>query len=337
MNLNKSYASWSLFFSWGGFVFLSVNFFTGIILSKASIENFIIGNFIGFVLLALTLYPTIYISIKYKVNFSETVNKFIKINFLQKGLLILVLLINIGWYSIQLTAVWDILKIFHLNIVILLFISYLFAYGSYKFGYDWLKNFSIITLVFFILYLVVVLISGKNIISIEKVDNEYLTIWQVSLLVYGTWAFSSSTIVMDITKYTNDFKKSYFYILLATLFFNFLLIFFGYYFGRYTQINTFMDFVSILGLSIGIILFLLNIWTTNDSNFFSSMQILKNFNINKKIVFTILPLINGLLAIYYQDDLFSVIGKWLKLMSWIGIPMSLYWWLVLYFDLREVL
>jgi len=330
MKEDKTYPSWTLFFSWGGFVFLSINFFTGILLSKISLSMFVFGNIISFILIALTLYPTVYISIKYKVNFSEAIGKFVQYRYIKMFLLFLILIVNIGWYSIQLTAVYSLLDDYLLySSIILFFISYLFAYGSYKFEYEWLKVFSIFVLIFFIIYLMLILNNQK--INLEYFNKETLQISfiNICLMLYGTWAFSSSTIVMDISKYTNDFKSSYFYILMAMLVFNFMLIWLGYLFGKFTNIHTFKEFVSLLGVSTGLLLFVLNIWTTNDSNFFSSMQILKFFNFDKKIIFIVLPLISYLLAIYYKDNLFNIIGSWLKIMSWIAIPLTMFWWYIL--------
>jgi purine-cytosine permease-like protein len=76
------------------------------------------------------------------------------------------------------------------------------------------------------------------------------------------------------------------------------------------------------------LLLLLNIWTTNDSNFFSSQKVIQTLGVKKQYTFLILPLLNGFLAITFQDDLFSLIGSWLKLMGWMAIPLTLFWWYI---------
>lgn len=327
----QSQPSWTLFFSWGAFVFLSVNFFIGVLLSTTSSFEFIVGNVVAFILLAITLYPTVYLSIKYNLNCSQAIQKFVSDRKLQYALILLVVVINIGWYSIQLTAISTLLEnYFTINcVVVILILSYLFAYGSFRFEYQWLKNFGIITMVLFFIYLIV-LLSNSKFASVNTNTQSDVSIFTLIIMIYGTWAFSSSTVVMDIARYTKDINKSYLYILLAMIFSNFFLIVLGYMFGRYTGIRTFEELLLFLGTGFGVMLFVLNIWSTNDSNFFSSSKALESLKINKNISFMILPFISALLAISFQDDLFSLIGSWLKLMGLIAVPLTLFWWYKVY-------
>lgn len=331
-NTRNYQPSWTLFFSWGGFVFLAINFFTGMLLSKTELSSFVLANVVAFVLLALTLFPTVFLSIKHDINYSEAIRKFVQNTTLQKALILTVILINLGWYAIQLVAVKDILQSFFEvdTLLVMIFFSYLFAYGSYRFEYLWLKYFSVVTIILFLAYLV--MLTFYTDISLQKpmASDTSLSFFSMLVMLYGTWAFSSSTVVMDIARYTKDFLPSYIYILLALLVSNFSLIALGYTFGRYTQISSFGEFVSILGLSFGILLLLLNIWSTNDSNFFSSQKALKTLGIKKKYAFLIFPFIGAFLAIAFQDDLFGLIGGWLKLMGWIAIPLTLFWWYQVY-------
>lgn len=327
--LMTSQPSWTLFFSWGGFVFLSVNFFTGILLSKTVLSEFVFANVIAFVLLAITLFPTVYLSIKYDVNYSEAIKKFIAHTWLQVALISAVVIINIGWYAIQLIAIQSIFEnILYLNSAIaIMVISYLFAYGSYRFDYAWLKYFSMVTMLLFLGYLVILIYSNDlTLANKTEIDNS-VSFFSMVIILYGTWAFASSSVVMDISRYTKEFFKSYLYILLALLVGNFFLISLGYIFGTYTQVSSFGEFASLLGISFGSFLLLLNIWTTNDSNFFSSQKALETLGIKKQYAFSILPFLSAILAIIFQDDLFSLIGSWLKLMGWIAIPLTLFWWL----------
>jgi hypothetical protein len=325
------YPSWSLFFSWGGFVFLTINFFTGILLSNINMQTFITVNCIAFILLAFTLYPTVYLSVKYNINYAQAISKFVSIKSIRMLLILLVVCINIGWYSIQLSAVQNMIaNIFNLHSSItIIFISYLFAYGSYKFEYRWLQYFSMTTMVLFLLYLLLFFFNTSMLQTEPAVSNTSNSVFSLIIMLYGTWAFSSSTIVMDIAKYTTNFKQSYLYILLATICSNFLLITLGYFFAKYTNINSFEEFVMAIGISFGFIIFIMNIWSTNDSNFFSSMNALERLNIKKKYTFIVLPLISALLSVSYKNDLFNIIGSWLKIMGWVAIPLTIFWWYTL--------
>ena len=329
MGSRQVYPSWTLFFSWGGFVFLSINFFTGILLSNIDLSTFISVNTIALILLAITLYPTIYLSSKYHINYSQAIYKFIENSYIRIILILLVVCINIGWYSIQLNAIQSIVlnTLNFQSTLLTIAISYLFAYGSYRLGYEWLKSFSIFTMLLFLGYLIIFFFTNSGVVESKQIiTNDTVSIFTLILMVYGTWAFSSSTIVMDIVKYTNDFKQSYLYILLATIFSNFTLIALGYFFARYTDVGSFEEFVSFFGISFGLMILVLSIWTTNDSNFFSSMKALESLNIQKRYIFIVLPFVSALLSLHYGDDLFSLIGDWLKLMSWIAIPLTIFWW-----------
>ena len=67
------------------------------------------------------------------------------------------------------------------------------------------------------------------------------------------------------------------------------------------------------------------------------MKALESLNIQKRYIFIVLPFVSALLSLHYGDDLFSLIGDWLKLMSWIAIPLTIFWWYVVLKSKNDIL
>ena len=108
--MKKKYKEGSLFWSWGAFVFLSVNFFTGALISQsATLLEGIIAIFLGFIFLSLATFPVVEISVVNTLNYSKAIKSYVNNRILRNALIILVPLINIGWYSIQVGIVVSIL------------------------------------------------------------------------------------------------------------------------------------------------------------------------------------------------------------------------------------
>ena len=317
-----------LIFSWAGFIFLSINFIVGAKFAHINFTTFLLSNLFALSLFAITMYAPVYLSIKYKLDFSQSIKKYITNKYINSFLILIVVFINTGWYSIQLEAVRVILSIE--NIFILILLSYIFAIGSFIFGYKWLKLFSYFVILLFFIYILFAL-STININIIKLDDTIYIKeVFNIGFMIYGTWAFSSSSIIMDIAKHSNNFREGYTSLLIGLIIGNFLLIFMGYLFAKSNGISNFNEFVILFGSTLGIVLFTLNIWSTNDSNFYSSMLALNKLNISNTISFLLLPLVSVLLVISYKSNLFDMLGIWLIYMSYIGIFFTIFWWYTIY-------
>ncbi|MBL0708141.1 MAG: hypothetical protein JJW00_03745 [Sulfurimonas sp.] len=166
-------------------------------------------------------------------------------------------------------------------------------------------------------------------------DIDIKQIFNVGFMIYGTWAFSSSSILMDITKQAKSFKAGYISVLIGMIIGNFSLLFLGYILAKNSGIYNFADFALLFSTFFGTILLVLNIWTTNDSNFYSSMVALQQFGVGKKVSFIVLPFCSALLVIFFQEGLFGIIGDWLVMMGYIGVVFSLLWWYVLLKGVRK--
>jgi len=324
-----------LSFSWAGFVFLSINFLIGVSLSKITIENFIISTFAALIFYILTMIAPIFISIKYNINFSQALNKFLNYKMFVYFFIGIVVFVNLGWYSIQLEVIKEILNMN--SIIYLLLFAYLFAYGAFRFGYIWIKNFSIIVMGLFLLYLIYFFIHNDITISFNNIDiynisfNEIL---KTSISIYGVWAFSSSSIIMDIAKKGENFLNTFISLLIGLILGFFLLLYLGYFLSKFYNINSFYELNMVFGSLFAIVLLVLNIWTTNDSNFYSSMLALESIGIKKVISFILLPFISVALVYFYKDNLYNILSKWLYLMSYIGFVFTAIWWYIIIKQLK---
>jgi len=311
-----------LVFAWAGFVFLYINFLVGVGLSQLGSLNFILSIIVSFLLYGFGMYPVVFLSVKHKMNLADAVERY----FSKYALFfyMFVVLVNVGWYSIQLEMIWE---MFH-SFVLLIFFSYLFAYGSFKWGFKYLKIFSFFSINLFLLYVLTALYNTSGNIYIDNQPLDIFLVASSSLIIFGSWAFSSTTLIMDVAKFGKSFKSSYIQLLAGLFLGNILLIILGYIYAKYYNINNFQDFISIFGMFIGEFILILNIWSTNDSNFYNSMNILKKLKIDEKITFFVLPLVSFCLVSLFRDNLFGIIGNWLLLMGNVGLVMILVWWYI---------
>ena len=334
-------APWTIFFSWGAFVFLFINFLSGMFLAKhLNFQELILALLLGLIFLSLSLYSAIWVSAKFSVNYSEAIYRFLPLStYLKIVPLFILLAVNVGWFSIQLGISLDLLPQFLEKFGYLerclkaLVISYLFAFGAFKYEYSWLKIFGAVAMLAFLVIAVhsIFKIACFNSLDIIAVSNISISnILRGSLIVYGTWGFSSSTCIMDIAKYTNKFFQTFVYAVMAILAADILLIFLGYIFSVQCEIHSLIQLFSFLGPKWLPAVVFISLWSTNDSNFFSSMKVLEKLGLNKKVVFLILPAISALLLLFLREDIFSVLGKWLELMGWTSIAFAILWWSVVF-------
>lgn len=323
----------SLFWSWGAFVFLSVNFFTGVLIARNSgIGSAIIGALSGFALLSLAVFPVVNISTRNDRNYSESIKIYIKNPIMKTVLILLVPVINTGWYSIQLTIVLSLLisvfpRLGAYVYIVSIFLAFLFASGAFRFGYKWLRysgSASMIVLV--VLFIFNVFVHQWDTGKLMKSPFEG-NIFGVIQLVFGTWVFSSVTCLMDIARHVRSPKPAFIYVISALFVADILLIMLGYISASILDIGSMDEFLETSGGFLAALAVILNIWSTNDSNFYSTMKALETLKIDKFNVFLIVCLISGVVAGYGQGELFNMIGRWLILMSWIGVPLAIYWWI----------
>ena len=334
-------APWTIFFSWGAFVFLFVNFLTGIVLAQhLNFLEFILSLLLGSTFLSLSLYAAIWVSVKFNVNYSEAIYKFFPFGVHLKIIPLFVLLaVNVGWYSIQLEISINLLPRLLENLgdwevwFKTFLISYLFASGAFKYEYSWLKIFGALAMIVFSIIAACSLfkINYPNNLNIADMNDDHISkLLKGSLIVYGTWGFSSSTCIMDIAKYTNKFFKTFFYATIAILLADILLILLGYIFSLQYEIFSLNKLFRVLEVKYLPLIVFISLWSTNDSNFFSSMRVVEKLGFNKKTAFLFLPAISAILVLLFKEDIFSILGKWLKIMGWTSVGFSILWWSLLF-------
>lgn len=239
--------------------------------------------------------------------------------------------INIGWYAIQTVMFVELLQVYiganaSIFVISILGMSYLFAIGITVYDYSWLKNVGAIAMVV-LLFMVAFNIRPTNDIICGIVRPKRILIYAIQIL--GTWIFSSVTCVMDVTSHIHDGKKGFKYIALSTFLINIALTVLGYIMNSGMQ-----EFVS---LSIfNLVAVLVAIWTTNDSNFYSTMCSLINIGISKRQIIIFVPLISSMVSIFVVKEFETFITKWLSIMSWIGIPLGVMWWIIFMKRRKEI-
>jgi len=319
----------SLFWSWGAYVFLPINIILGTIISSngASIEELLISLFLALFIMMVLAYPAVCLSSMYGKNYSQSIRYFWGNRKIANFFIILVPLISIGWDAIQTTMFAKFIQLYigketHIFVLLIIGMSYIFALGVTKFEYSWLKNAGIIGM----LFLIIVFAANIKL----KCDIKYgfirlNCVLDYTIQILGTWIFSSVTCIMDITSYVKEGKKGFKYIIFATFLTNILLIALGYFIN--TNIET-MAATSIVNL----IALLVAIWTTNDSNFYSTMRSLEELGISKIKTVLCVPLISCVLSLLMVEKFETYLIEWLSLMSWVGIPIGIIWWI---FYLKE--
>lgn len=327
-----NYPPSSLFWSWGAFVFLSVNFFTGILLAENNgVALIVLGSIIAFLLLSLAIFPVIYISTQENRNYSQSIEFYIPNKVIRTVLILFVPVINIGWFAIQVTIVLSLLStmlpiIDTYAYIVAVSLSILFALGSYAFGYRWLRYFGGFSMLLLIaLFVTNVFIHDWSIggMALEPFSGDLFFIVQ---LIFGTWIFSSVTCLMDIARHIRYPKLAFLYVIAALFVADILVILLGTISASILGIGSMKEFLSVSSGFIAALAVILNIWSTNDSNFYSTMKALETLKIDKRTAFIIVCLLSGIIAGYGKDDLFSLIGNWLVLMSWLGVPLAVFWW-----------
>jgi len=326
INKNNLERNSSVFWAWGGFVFLPINIITGFIIQKngGTILELSISILFALSVMMILAYPAIILSSKNKLNFSESINKYQKNKKIANLLIISVPIINIGWYSIQTSLFVKIVKLRidltdFLEIIFVFVFSILFALGTYLYKYKWLTKVGQIGL----LCMIILVLVTKNYNNLYfNYDVNFVKVLVFTFQILGTWIYSSVTCVMDVTSHSESGIKAFIYIILATIVADMFLIGIGYFLATDLMIISRENTVVFICI-------LISIWTTNDSNFYSTMCVLNQVLKNSKLIILTIPIISALITILFIKDFEGFIIRWLSLMSWIGIPFGLYWWYLL--------
>lgn len=314
----------SLFWSWGAYVFLPINIILGTVISSngASIEELIISSFMALVIMMILAYPAVCLSSMYEKNYSQSIRHFIKNRKIAIFFIFLVPLISVGWYAIQTTMFVKLMQLYigkkpYIFVLLVVGMSYIFALGVTRFEYSWLKNAGIVGMLFLLIIFAANLkINGDIKYGVIRLN----CVLDYTIQILGTWIFSSVTCIMDITSHIKEGKKGFKYIILATFLTNILLVVLGYFISTNIEAMAAISVVNLIAL-------LVAIWTTNDSNFYSTMRSLGELGISKRKTLLYVPLISCVLSLLIVEKFEAYLIEWLSLMSWVGIPIGIMWWI----------
>lgn len=314
--------------AWAAFVFIPFNLFAGVLLgNNFGSSDALAGLCVGaVVLLSLTIAPVAYASATGRT-FADAVQHEIRVPAINAGLRALVPVVNIGWFAIQTIAAVQLVarpsgamsSVFAHAVAATIFIA-----GPVLAGYRWLAYFGAVGVAAMVAALAVVLMTD----SARAIDGTMLHWYdtgRAAALVVGTWIFSSTTIVMDVAREVPRPRAAVAAILCGTAVANILLIAVGFFYPRLTAVLLEPGSgSSTFGLLIAALL-IIALWTTNDSNFYSTEKALRSFGVPTTATSLVVIAVTAIAGVAVGDGLFVLVGPWLQLMGWIGIPMGVFW------------
>ena len=333
-----------LFWAWSAFVFVSANLITGGVLARFfHPAQAMLALLVGMFLLFLMSAPAVWLAVQEKWNYQAAIRKTLGHSWprLAVAVVLLVPVVNIGWFAIQTAMVSDSIAILfkrpHWSWWLAISLAIAFAVGPCLGGFRWLAKAGQIAILALSVLLVLAIFEWTSATQTQSlgsgIPNTSVTSskqwWNVGVLsVVGSWVFSSTTCVMDVVCYVRKRWPATIAVWLGLLIGDGLLITLGYFLFRSTGT---VEIRSLLGKSysfLAVLFLLLNIWSTNDSNLFSTGRALAITGWNAKICLLVPAFIGGLLAALWGPHLFDWFGRWLQVMGWVGIGFSLLWWIV---------
>ena len=306
-SININYKSfWSMLALMFGFTIFSASIMSGSNLADGmpiwmGIISIIVGN------LFLAIYGGVnaYISNK----FNKNLDGVLKEAFGEKGAFVpsmVMIITQIGWFAVGIAMIAKpIAASLQINPYILVFPIAIAIISTAFFGIKSLTKLSIIAVP-------LVIILGITTISIAGASNNII---EASSIKLGVWAgislviatfISGATFVPNFSVNANNTKNAVITTSLAFFLGNGLMITFGFVGGLLYE-NTVFDFVSIAKkqgfMIVGLIILILNIWTTNDSGLYSISLGFENWlKISKKVNVIIFGLIGAAFSMWMFDN-----------------------------------
>lgn len=319
---------WKLTAAWGAFVFIPFNLFAGTMIGREfEAGDALIGVVLGsIILLALTVPAVWYASLTGRT-YAESVSAEINHPALRFVLMLLVPLVNCGWFAIQTIAATNIIRPGQSGLSMFLWcagFATAFVAGPIIWGYAWLHRTGAIALVAMLSGIVFIVIGGEpHSTSWSVTSHERIT--DVALLVIGTWIFSSTTCVMDVARQLRNPSTAISAILFGTAIADVSLIIIGLLYPTSSALFLGGSEDRRVLNSLSTLFILIALWSTNDSNFYSTDRALKQFGLQSGSSALIVVILTASVGMMVGPRLFDIVGNWLKLMGWIGIPMGVFW------------
>lgn len=319
---------WQLTAAWGAFVFLPFNLFAGTLISKGfGATDAVLGLICGSaILLSLTVPAVLYASITGRT-YAEAIDEEITNEPIRFALKLLVPLVNIGWFAIQTIAATHIVRPGQEGLSMFFWyagMATIFIAGPLLRGYTWLYRSGMVAIVAMMGAMVVIVLTGTP-QEMSWGSPVFGKVSDAALLVVGTWIFSSTTCVMDVARSLRHPGKAVTAVLVGTVAADLGLLLVGFFYPDSASVFlSETEGSKLFGILAGFFM-IIALWSTNDSNFFSTEKALQRLGVPSKYTAIAVVLLTGCIGTIVGRDLFSLIGGWLQLMGWIGIPMGLFW------------
>jgi len=326
------------FFAWAAFVFLPVNVLTGVALAKQVAPNaFHVAIVLGMLLLALSVVPAAMIASQSRASFSGAMFALLPV-MLALPIVAIVPLVNIGWFAIQLAALGLLTKRLlpgwgNADICIIAW-AIVCAAGPLVFGFRWLSATGAIALLVAVVAVIVevatVHATQVGAVAIDlTATSSWAAVWTAAWMVYGTWAFSSASCVMDLARFARPSLPTAVAAVLGLLVADLCLIGLGYFLARNGLAVESTLALSKAHYGLAYAFFIAGLWSTNDSNIYSTRIAIRNMGLRAEFWPWLFVGLATVVAITVKDELFNWIGRWLILMGWIAVPLTGWWWFVL--------
>ena len=313
LNMHINYRGfWSMLALMFGFTIFSASVMTGgQIADGAKISTGIIAIIIGNLFLALYGGANAYIANKKHKNLDGV----LKMAFGKNGGVIpsmVMVITQIGWFAVGIgMIVIPIAKAIGINPYLIVFPVTLLITSTAFFGIKSLARLSIIAVPLVIILGFTIIGIASNSSAISEATTIKISLWTGISLVIATF-ISGATFVPNFAVTANSPKTAVITTFLAFLVGNGLMITFGFI-GALFYDDVVFDFVSIASkqgfMALGLIILVLNIWTTNDSGLYSISLGFENwFKIPKKIGVLVFGLVGGGFSILAFDNFITFLS-----------------------------
>lgn len=324
----------SFLFAWTAFVLLPFNLIAGSLLTALTPSAFTISLIVG---LGLTMFfgvPAVVIAQERCWTYPEAayaiLPKVVAIPFVW-----LVPAVSLGWFTLQTAAAAHAINAVTNGLLPTTYLgvplSLLFVAGPLLFGFWWLSRTGAIACLG-ATAVVAWLVMTTDQIPADSVSNRTIATTQffhAVVLILGTWVFSSTTCVMDLARFARSRSGAVLAFVAGLLVGNGALIALGYALSRTDSTRQILD-VFLSGAQLpGFVFLFASLWSTNDSNAYSTMQVLRRVGAPVRPLMLLYALVAGGAAAVSARILHGVLGVWLQAMGWIGVAIGLMWWIVL--------
>lgn len=325
----------SFLFAWTAFVLLPFNLIAGSLLTALSPSDFRISLIVG---LGLTMFfglPAVIIAQTRDWTYPEAAYAILP-KIVAIPLVWLVPAVSLGWFTLQTAAAahaisavtGGLLPIAYVGVPVAL----LFVAGPLLFGFRWLSRTGAVACLG-AAAVVAWLVFTTDQMPANSVSHPHAAAkngLEAVLLILGTWVFSSTTCVMDLARFAKSRPGAVLAFVIGLLVGNGALITLGYALSRTDSTREMLD-IFLSGAQLpGFVFLFASLWSTNDSNAYSTMQVLRRVGAPVRPLMLLYALIGGSVAAAFSGRLLNdALGVWLQAMGWTGVAIGLMWWIVL--------